>query len=351
MNYRQSLAVALPIFLGASLALTACDASSSAEAEGKKYVIGISNPQAAQPVLSTVEEAIGAAAKRDGISIKALDAQLNPSKQVTDIDQLIAQKVDALIVYPLDANSLTPALNRARAAGIKIIGWGAQAGQEKTVSAPYDTNLDTGGAHRGAELLAEFVKKELNGQGNALGVGLGVPVPALQLMVKNYESGVTENSSIKWMGTVDNPSDDIAGAQRVVADALTRYKNDVQAVLAYNDSSATGAGIALKNAGINGAIVVGQNGDDEGAAAVADGRISATIDLVPWRQGIILETLAKALIDGKEVPTWSENPSEIYTKDTIESRLGWKTALEKITSGELSCSNGGGCPQGVADLR
>lgn len=350
---RRRFAAVLPLALGASLVLAACGSGSDSGSDGaggkSDFTIGISNPQGAQPILKMTQDSFTAAAKRDGITVKALDAQLDAAKQVTDVDQLVAQHVDLIVVYPLDANSLKPALKRADAAGIKVVGWAGLASPDADPGV-MSSNVDTGGSYRGSKLLGEYVNKELDGEGNVLGVGLGFPVPALETMLAEYETNVTEGTSIKWLGRVDNPTDDIAGGQKVVATALTKYQNDVQAIMAYNDSSAIGASVAVKAAGLKDVIIIGQNGDEDGIAAVKDGRISATVDLVPWRTGLILETISKALLDGEKVPSYIESPSELYTQDNLGDRLAWDDAKSKIESGSITCADGGGCPDDVAAL-
>ena len=349
-RYRRRT-TALSLVMGVSLALSGCGSDSDASSGGDdgSFTIGISNPQGAQPILKLTQDSFVAAAELDGIEVKALDAQLDPAKQVTDVDQLVAQQVDLILVYPLDANSLKPALDRAEAAGIKVVGWAAMASPDADPGV-LSSNVDTGGSYRGARLLGDYVKDELGGTGNVLGVGLGIPVPALELMLEQYEENVTDGTSITWLGRVDNPTDDIAGGQKIVATALTKYQNDVQAIMTYNDSSAIGAAVAAKAAGIDDVVIVGQNGDDDGIEAVKDGRLSATVDLVPWRTGLILETISKAILDGEEVPAYIESPSELYTRDNLGDRLAWDDAKSKIASGEISCADGGGCPDDVAAL-
>ena len=83
------------------------------------------------------------------MEVKALDAQLDPAKQVTDVDQLVAQKVDLIVVYPLDENSLKPALKRAQDAGIKVLGWAALTSSESDLGL-LSANVETGG-YRGWE--------------------------------------------------------------------------------------------------------------------------------------------------------------------------------------------------------
>ena len=348
----RRLPAALALVLGTSLVLSACasssdSGSSSGSGSDKKFTIGISNPQGAQPILKLTQDTLTSAAKRDGIEVKALDAQLDPAKQVTDVDQLVAQKVDLIIVYPLDQNSLKPALKRASDAGIKIVGWAALPSPKADLGL-LSSNVETGGM-RGSQQVGDFVKKQLDGKGKVLGVGLGAPVPALDLLMKQYQETSTEGSDISWLGRVDNPTDDIAGGQKVVATALTKYRNDVQGIVAYNDSSAIGAAVAAKAAGLGDVLIVGTNGDDDGIAAVEDGRIDATVDLVPWRSGLILETISKALLEGEKVPTYVETTSVLYSKDNLGERVDWNDAAGKIADGSMTCADAG-CPDDVAAL-
>ena len=97
-------------------------------------------------------------------------------------------------------------------------------------------------------------------------------------------------------------------------------------------------------------MIGGQNGDEDGAKAVGDGRLSATVDLVPWRTGLMLETISKAILDGKKVPSYVESPTELYTKENLADRVTWDDAQSEIASGAMTCADGGGCPDDVAAL-
>lgn len=322
-------------------------ASPVAEEAGndQSYTVGFSNPTAAQPILQTFQNSLTEAGKHMNIEVKSLDAQLDANKQVTDVNQFIAEGVDAIIVFPLAEDSLTPALNKAREAGIKVIGFNAILEPTEGDIAPYDANFDQGESIEGAQLLSDYVAEQIGGEGNVVGVGLGFPVPSLQFMLKNYEKFVTAaGPSINWIDTVENPTDDIAGGESVVAEAITKYKGDIQAVMSYNTASALGAAVAFKNASLPMPINVGQNGDPASVQAIKDGTMSAVIDIVPWREALVGITLTKLVLDGADYPKWVATPVEMYTKDNIDQRLDWDEAVAQITAGTLSCSSGGGCP-------
>jgi ribose transport system substrate-binding protein len=344
----RSLLAALCAVAGLA-AVVAANGSAQRTQARAQFVVGFSNPTGAAASLNATQAAVVALGKHLGFKVIALDAQLNVQKQVSDINQFIAQKVNAIIVFPLAPNTLNPALERARKAGIKVIGWDALQTPPATGAkiAPYDTNMDQGLSFGGAQKLVDLVGKTLNGQGNVLGVGIGAPVPSIAFQVKQYQSLLAKSyPKMKWLATVQNPTDNIAGGQKVVADAATRFHGQVNAVMSYNDASGLGAAIALRNAHVTNPVIVGEGGTPDAVAGVKSGKLTATIDIVPWRQGMILAVLANKLMKGQSVPKWVENPVDLYTKANIGKYVAWDAQVKKINSGALTCANGG-CPSSL----
>jgi ribose transport system substrate-binding protein len=315
-----------------------------------KYTVGFSNPTGAQPILQTFQKSLVAAAAHLGIKVVPIDAQLNVQKQVSDINQMVAQHMNGIIVFPLAPNTLTPALNRAKKAGIKVLGFNAVVKKPAAGAsvAPYDANFDQGEDYQGAQELAQFVAKQLKGRGSVLGIGISVPVPSLHFMLKQYQAYLKKAApQVKWLETASNPTDDIAGGEKVASQSATKHQGKINAVMAYNDDSAIGAAIALRNAGIKNPVIVGQNGDPQGVNAIKNGQMSAMVDIVPWREALIAATMMSDLLKGNKVPTWVATPVEMYTKANISKRLDWNKAVQQITSGKLSCKSGGGCPSSI----
>ncbi len=300
-------------------------------------------------MLQAFQAALIAAGKNLGIKVVAMDADLNVQTQVSNIQQMVAEHMNGIIVFPLAPNTLNPALTQARAAGIKVLGLNAviQPPAAGASIAPYNANFDQGEDYQGASLLAQYVSQQIKGQGNVLGLGIGVPVPSLQFLLQQYQADMkTAASGAQWLETASNATDDIAGGQKAAQEAVTKYQGKINAVMAYNDDSAIGASIAFKEAGVKNPIIVGMNGDPEGVAAIEDGQMSAMIDIVPWREALIGAAMMDRLLTGESVPTWVATPVEMYTKADISTRLDWNKAVTEIQDGTLSCSNGG-CPSSV----
>lgn len=89
-----------------------------------------------------------------------LDANIDQAKQVADIEDLIAQGVDAIIVTPLTPTSADAGIAKAVAAGIPVIvHTGLTESQEFTVEIQ-------GGAQNFGRVMGQFLVDELDGKGD-----------------------------------------------------------------------------------------------------------------------------------------------------------------------------------------
>src|SRR5690606_18152211 len=86
------------------------------------------------------------------------NADLSQTKQVADIEDLIAQGVEALIVTPLTPTSADAGIKKAVAAGIPVI---VHTGLTETDA--YTMDLQGGGVYFG-KVMGDFLVKELGGK-------------------------------------------------------------------------------------------------------------------------------------------------------------------------------------------
>ena len=305
--------------------------SSTAGGGGKQFTIGFTNPLGSNDQLTLLQNAIIARAKSRGAKVIALDDQLDVDKQVSDIDQLISQQVDGIIVFPLDAKAVVPAVKRAKDAGIKTIGINASLGNPNGDVAPFDAAVNQGTEQMATE-TAKFVAQKLGGKGNVLGVGLGAPVPVIQFQMATMKR-VAEENGLTWLDTVENPTDDAAGAEPVVEQALLRFPK-IDAIMPYNEPSALGVTSALEHASRH-ALVTAANGTDVGLQLLRDGKIAATWDLLPWKQGVTYVDVMLDLLNGKQVPKTTVVPVKMLTKDNLASQVNWQQAVKEIEQGNV----------------
>jgi ribose transport system substrate-binding protein len=127
------------------------------------WVIGMSDfgVNANTWTVQVAHESEAAAAKDKRIKkFILLDAGFDQKKQVADIEDLIAQKVDAIIVQPVTSTSANASIEKAIAAGIPVI---LHTGRIETDA--YTTEIQGGAEHFG-KVMGDFLVKELGGKGN-----------------------------------------------------------------------------------------------------------------------------------------------------------------------------------------
>jgi ribose transport system substrate-binding protein len=150
-----------------AVALSACSAagSSAAPSEGAaSYTIGFSNPGG---VGNGWREAMICSAKAQAVksgqvtAVNVTHRDTDAAGQLSDIRDLIAAGVDAIIINPASPDALNPALAEAEAAGIVVVSVDAP------VTAPNAYNLSNN-QEEYAYLGASWLFEQLGGQGNVV---------------------------------------------------------------------------------------------------------------------------------------------------------------------------------------
>jgi ABC-type sugar transport system substrate-binding protein len=110
----------LKLVLSCSFILAAL-APAVAEDAPKKVVIGMSVPALQNPFWRSFADFGDSATKALGATTAVVDADQNDSKQLADIEGLIAQNVDCLVITPNTSAIARGLLSKAEAAGIPVV--------------------------------------------------------------------------------------------------------------------------------------------------------------------------------------------------------------------------------------
>jgi ribose transport system substrate-binding protein len=149
--------------LGA-IAVAGVLASSPAQAEGKKYRIALSNSFIGNEWRVEMINMLKAYVKKyhaDEVELIINNSGPDVQKQIAAIDDMISQKVDAILIDPVSATALNPVIHEAVKAGIVVVDFD----QSVTSKAPYKVTGDfiaMGAAH------AQFLADTLGGKGNII---------------------------------------------------------------------------------------------------------------------------------------------------------------------------------------
>jgi ribose transport system substrate-binding protein len=276
----------------AALVLLAVGQASGAKsASGLR--LGESSPVLSNPNQQAIAHGEDLAAKLEGWSVKHLDANLSPSKQVSDVDTFINLGVKGIVTWTLDPGTVAAAYKRALATNIPIVDFGSTANVTSTV---YDERGY--GCSMGLK-AARYISSRIP-HAKVLVVG-GPPVPS----ITNYTNCFIKAAKAQGLVVQEvqkNVNDTATTAQPIVQSMLTKYP-DTQAIWCYNDPSALGAGAVVKSSGKTvwsgskkGIIVEGANGSNDAASGIKQGVITATWDPQADQMGLLsVELLAMKL--------------------------------------------------------
>ena len=312
--------------------------TSEASATGSASIkIGVSVPAEANNTILNWYKAIQKQAEIYGYEVVGLDAQLNPSKQVSDMDNLLVQGVDVILVWPLDPAAIKPAIDRATEKKVPVLGIDFNT-QEGGADFGLAQQIILGRGQSGADVAELFA--EMLPEGSEIGgIGMAAPVPGNIYMMEQFRTAADNFDNITWVGQQNNPTDNIAGAEPMMANLLTKNPN-IRAVFTYNDDSAIGAAQAVTNNGKSlysaenpeGVIVVGFNAEQAGIEAIKQGKQFATFNINPIKSGAAMVQAAKSIVVDKATDVSKEVliPSDLITVDTVDSFQSWDDELNAL---------------------
>jgi D-xylose transport system substrate-binding protein len=281
--------------LASTAALIIGGSVAPAQAAGKK--IAVSWKVFQEERWKTDEAAIKKVVEAAGDTYISTDAQNSASKQATDIEGLIAQKVDVILVVAFDSDAILPSIKAANDAGIKMIAYDVQFEDPGSLYITFD-NIGVGRLMAKEVLKAKpagnyaFIKGD-KGDPNATFLFSGITEVLKPAMDAGKIKNVCETFTDGWKP--DN-------AQKNMEQCLTKTNNKVDAVVAENDGMASGVVAALKAQGMDGQVPVsGQDGDLAAINRVALGTQTVSI----WKDSRVLGKAAAeaaiAIADGKKI--------------------------------------------------
>lgn len=285
-----------------------------AEAAGK-FTVGYTNLADTDVFTMNTKKAFAAEAKGDPeLNVVYSDANGDINKQLDQIDNFIAQKVNAIVVVPVDYQGIVPGVEHANKAGIPIIALLAQsAGGKYTFVGP--KNYDAGRLQ--GEYMAAHLPK------NAQIVYLqGTPglYHAKERLAGFTDACLKKRPDIKLLSS--QPADfDRAKGMSVTEDWIQRYPK-IDAVVAANDQMALGALEALKTADrAKGVMISGIDGTTDALNAVKAGEMSQTIFQNAKGEVKAAYQVIETIKSGKTPPAEVNVPFESVTKDNVASYL------------------------------
>ena len=280
-----------------------------APAQAKDLKIGFSQVTLQSPFYVQLRDGAKAAAQKGGDKLIFLDANGDISKQNNDVQDLLTQKIDVLIINPVNPDSVGASLDAAKARKVPVIAVDRAINGEVATSIGRD-NVKMGKLSGDALLAALKSRNVTDGKIIEIQGDAGGTVMAQRR--KGFHSAF-EGSAYK---IVDGPYSEYMRANAVTAmQDLLQANPDVKAVFAHNDDMAMGALQVLKERGRNDVLVAGVDGLSEAIDAIQNGnQYVATALNDPGYLGELAIETARKLAAGQAVPAFIDAGTEPLTK-------------------------------------
>lgn len=235
-----------------------------------------------------------------GVEATVMDPQGDPSKQFSQIQDLVSQQVDAIVVWPTSEVAVVPAIRQAYNAGIPVIISNSHIAESaRQFTAGFTGPDDCGQARKAGEQMVEA----LDGAGDIVMV-LGTPGYAtaiirercfMEVIEQHPEIKVLEKQPANW---------NREKAQSVMEAFLTKYGEQIDGVYAQDDGMGLGVLNAIRAEGYEkGAIkLVTANMFREGYTAIQEGWEYGSVSQSPIEDAKLAIQTAIRVVEGEEVP-------------------------------------------------
>ncbi|MGF7174960.1 D-xylose ABC transporter substrate-binding protein [Azospirillum doebereinerae] len=290
--------LATPIATAATgLFLTLAAGTTATVALAAGPTVGVSWSNFQEERWKTDEAAIKAVIEKAGGTYVSADAQSSPAKQLSDIESLIARGATALIILAQDGDAIRPAVEKAAAEGIPVVGYDRLIEIPSAFYITFD-NKEVGRLQARSVFAAKpkgnyaFIKGSSTDP-NADFLFAGQMEVLKEAIDRGDVRNVGEAYTDKWLPAI---------AQQNMEQILTKTGNKVDAVVASNDGTAGGVVAALAAQGLAGSVPVsGQDGDKAALNRIALGTQTVSVWKDARELGRRAAEIALELAGGKKM--------------------------------------------------
>lgn len=250
------------------LALAGCGAGDPNAGSSDNITVGVTVYDMSS-FITQGKQGMEAYAEANDITLQWNSAGGDVSNQANQVDQYVSAGVDAIIIVPVQADSLGPQVAAAKAANIPVV-----AVNTSLTGVEVDASVQPDDVAAGEQEATQMVDA-LGGTGNV--VILEGPLGSSPQLDrgKGIENVLAENPDLKVLAkdTANWKRDEAVNKMK---NWISAFGSDIDGVISQNDDMALGAIQALREAGMSDVKVVGIDGIEDGLNAVKDGELIGT---------------------------------------------------------------------------
>lgn len=300
-------------------ALALCMLLGSGFAMAADLKIGVSMSQFDDTYLTNVREYMDKQAKSypkgDGVQLQFEDARADVVRQLSQVENFISQKVDAIIVNPVDTASTARISKSAIEAGIPLVYVNRRPDQKDL---PKGVAAVTSDDEEAGKLQMQYVADKLGGKGKIV-ILLGDlannsttnRTKGIKAVLANYpDIKIEQEQTGIWLRDK---------GMTLVNDWLTQGR-EFNAVLANNDEMAIGAAMALKSAGTKpgSVLIAGVDGTPDGLNAITKGEMTVSVFQDAKGQAVGSLEAARKMAKNETIEQNIVIPFQLITPDNVK---------------------------------
>ena len=250
-------------------------------------------------------------AEENGVDYVGYDGNYDAATQLSQVETMISNGVDAIILNPHDADACAACVDVAYEAGIPVIGVNTMVNSDKLTS--YVGSLDVSA---GEDIMNKMIEHMGN---NAFNIVIIEGPMGQSAQLQRYEgiSNVLANNPDIKVLAIDTANWSRSEAMTLMETWLTTYGEDIDAVIGENDEMALGARQAIVAAGLD-IPCIGVDGIADAVTAVSTGDMIASDFQNAEGQMTGALDAAVTVINGGSVEKEIWIPFEMITPDNYE---------------------------------
>ncbi|MCR9921800.1 ribose ABC transporter substrate-binding protein RbsB [Vibrio alginolyticus] len=256
------------------------------------------------PFFVTMKDGAEAKAKELGYDLIVLDSQNDPSKELSNIEDLSIRGVKAILINPTDSDAVSNAIRMANRSKIPVLTLDRGASRGEVVSHIASDNVI------GGEMAGHYIMEKVGEKAKVIQLEGIAGTSAARERGEGFMNAV-KGSDMDLLASQPADFDRTKGLN--VMENLLAANPDVQAVFAQNDEMALGALRAVQASGKD-VVIVGFDGTEDGIAAVNRDKLAATIAQQPDLIGALGVETADKVLKGEEVEEYIPVPLKVVTK-------------------------------------
>ncbi|MFM1653013.1 sugar ABC transporter substrate-binding protein [Brevibacillus sp. B_LB10_24] len=231
------------------------------KSDGQK-VFGYTSMTQNNPFFQVLEQSIRKEVEAKGDKLITTNPAMDVSLQINQIEDMIAQGIDAIFLNPVDWEGIRPALVKLKEAGIPIINYDTEVKDFDYVTAYVGSDNKNAGRVDGEDLVKRFPN------GGKIVVLDSPTMNSVNDRIAGFMEAI-EGKNFEIVAQQDAKGD-LETALGLTEDILQAHP-DIIAIMGGNDPTALGALAALKAANKTDIVIYGVDGSPDAKAAIAEG--------------------------------------------------------------------------------